>query len=95
MNTKGKSTDLHRILEGYDDFELGDFVEHYDIGYYDIVEFIGKDSRKPKFAVWVHDIFVYKTYDYLDAALAAAIAYRHEGSGHKADYYFIKGLGLK
>ena len=29
----------------------------------------------------------------LDAALAGAIAYRHEGINHRADVYFIRAIG--
>lgn len=84
-------------------FVWGRVNNTHKIGPYFIIEFHPRKSKDgmvlhavdldvTQFHPYVDGKDTSRSYHSLDAALAGAIAYRHEGANHHADRYFIAGL---
>ena len=50
------------------------------------------DTRKYNYHIYVDELDTCHSFTTIDAAIAACIAYRHEGANHHADIYFIKAI---
>ena len=95
-------------LDSNPNFTWGKFIRKMAIGPYGFVEYHPRIAdgctltRLVDFRVVNYHVYVvaadgsYKSVstgcDTLDRALASAIAYRHEGPNHRADFYFIVAL---
>lgn len=98
-----RTTDLEKLKKG-SPFTWGKVIAIHSISTYDVVEYHSwerKDSRiidgqadlkDFSFHIYVNGNDCCETFDSLDAALAACIAYKFENSDHRADRYFIAGL---
>lgn len=77
---------------------LGKATSIETIGPYTIVQYIPNSPIQGEtynYTAYIDGIRDNWSYLSLDEALAGAIAFAHEGSGHMADKYFIKSLGIK
>lgn len=103
MFNKAKTTDLTQLKTGVA-FTWGESIKMHEIGPYAILEFhpwkrngstvlSGEPAtEKTNFHAWVDGQDTAHGFESLDAALAGCIAYKHEGSNHRADSYFMKML---
>jgi hypothetical protein len=77
---------------------LGKVVDVCEVRDYTIVEYLEKDFDTKEitdnhfFGVYVGGKNTNTSYGSFDEVLAGAIAYKHEGPNHHADYYFMKSL---
>lgn len=94
MNTKKKSSDLYRLREDKDGFIWGIIMAFHRIGDYDIAEYLDNNSSSVRFHVWVGGQSTSTSYLNLDAAIVGAVAHKHEGPNHRADFYFAKALNI-
>ena len=97
------TTNLQELKQGAE-FTWGEVLTLYEVGEYDIVEYYpwevegnivlsGKaDYNKLRYHYYVGGRDTSHSTDTLDAALAGAIAYKHEGASSPAGVYFIRML---
>ncbi len=100
------TTELNKLKKGQK-FTWGKVIKIHEIGEYAIVEFIETpdepdkvdENYKPVISFFAYVPATMTTgendhtgYDSMDAALAACIAFKYEGYGHRADRYFMKML---
>ncbi len=86
------TTNLHNIKKGHK-FAWGEVVAIHEIGPYSIVEATSdRNDGEPAFYLYVDGNDTSSHYYDLDGAIAAGIAYRHEGPNHNADTYFMCAL---
>lgn len=82
-------------------FTWGEPIEFHQVGEYGILEYHpwrsrddsrGPDREKRQFHVWIGQSNTCHSEATLDAALALAIACKHEGPNAKAHIYFMRSL---
>ncbi len=99
-----RTTDIDQIKKGHG-FSWGQAagmfkeIDHYTILPYHpwvvngvSVEVGNADMNKTEYYLWIDGKDASESFDTLDEALAAGIAYRAEGCNHRADKYFIKSI---
>jgi len=102
-----RTTELDALKRG-EPFTWGEVVAIHVVGPYAVVEhhpWMRTESRtvltgvadphETEFHPYVDGQDCSQGFGSLEAALAAAIAYKAEGSNHRGDVYFIKSLGLE
>jgi hypothetical protein len=92
-NAIKQTIDLNAVKSGAP-FPYGKVCFFHKIGIYDIVEFVqvtnGIESTHGEFIAFVKNRCTFQTHSSMDAALANAIAYNHEGPETTAWHYFMK-----
>jgi hypothetical protein len=83
-------------------FLWGAIIQVHTVGPYAIIEYLEKvpvnrddKTRRVMFHIEVEGKDAHRSYETLDAALAGAIAYRHEGPNGRAAEYFLRGIGAQ
>jgi hypothetical protein len=99
MNT---TTNLQELKEGKP-YTWGEVIKIHEFFSYAIVQshphvFEGNagtskiNTRKYEYHPYVDGRCCSESFSTVDSAIAACIAYRHEGANHHADRYFIKAI---
>ena len=103
MNTLKNTTNLDELKDGKP-FTWGELIKIHQIFSYSIIQYHpykednqGQptneyNTRKFLYHTYVDNIDCCESYETTDEALAACIAYRHEGANHRASRYFIKSM---
>jgi len=100
-----RTTNLE-LLKGGTPYTWGNMVKIHNIGEYDIVEYhpwktegssvlTGSPDDTLCFGCYLDGKNCCHSYESLDAAIAACIAYKYEGLNHKANEYFMRMLKVR
>lgn len=99
-----RTTDLEKLKNSQEPFTWGRIIHIQEIGPYAIASFhpwqvngstvlTGQPNKDEiHYHTWVDGKDCHSSYNSLDEALAACIAYRAEGPNHRANYYFINSI---
>lgn len=74
------------------EFQWGTVREMHEVGMYVIVEYEKETTGEVAFHPYIDGVDTNHAYGSLDAALAGAIAIRHEGLNTRADTYFMRAI---
>lgn len=101
-----RTTDLTELKEGKA-FTWGLAIKIHEVGEYAIIEYHpwriegcsllegNANYDEVAYCCYVDGSSTARSFESLDSALAACIAYRHDGPNSQAAHYFIKGLNKK
>jgi hypothetical protein len=93
----GKTSNLKDLRGKPERYVWGKIVKIHDIGEYSIIESINTFGEQPTMETEYHPYINEKNcmhgFTSMDAALAHAIAYKHDGCNTRADRYFLRGIG--